>query len=99
MRRGLLSGGAGALLLLGLLLWGSSRGSGTDPVFFPARPTAAPGNGLDWFSVWDGAKWGLTKAETLTAANARWRAIREAAPVATLWRYSQPFQKWMKVAG
>lgn len=99
MARGLLSGGAGALLLL-LLLWGTSSGSsGTEPRFFPARPAASPGNGLDWFSVWDGAKWGLTKAETLTAANARWRAIREAAPAATLWRYSTAMGKWLKVAG
>jgi hypothetical protein len=100
MARGYLAGigGGGALLLLFLFARGGSASAG--PRFFPARPAAPAAAGLDWFAVFDGGSFGPTKAETLSAANARWRAVRDAnKPNAQLWRYSFPFGKWLKVAG
>lgn len=98
MASGYLGKGAGLLLLLFLFSKGSS-GAGNAPRFFPARPATPASTGLDWFAVWDGDEWGPTKAETLAAANTRWRAVRDADnPGASLWRYSFPFGKWLKVA-
>jgi len=101
-----LSGGAGALLLLGLLLWSSSKGGGA-PATFPAKPAGAFPTGHDWYAVHDGntGNWSETLAQTLAQATAQHRSMREAAKLAgrdpeqvQLFRWSDPFQKWLKVA-
>lgn len=105
-RGGLLGGGLGALLLLGLLLW-HSTGSGPPPPTFPPKPAGAFPAGHDWYAVYDGnaGNWSQTLAQTLVQATAQHRSMREAARLAgrdpeqvQLWRWSEPFGKWLKVA-
>lgn len=91
---------ASPIVLLGLLFLLSKGGGSSSPRSFPATPPGGPtGDGRDWFAIYDGDHdWGVSKLETLSSANARWRAVKESSPGTQLFRYSFPFKKWLKVA-